>query len=82
MKLFDPVNMLLICEPGTCWIYGHSFDWLGLIVESVSGQKLSGFLQENIFAKAGMTSCSFQVEEPSAMENLHDKSGEKLKVFK
>lgn len=82
MKLFDPVNMPLISEPGTRWIYGHSFDWLGLIVEAVSGQKLSGFLQEHIFARAGMTSCTFQMDEPSKMVKLHDKSGEKLKVFK
>ncbi|KAM9937367.1 hypothetical protein OXX80_003098 [Metschnikowia pulcherrima] len=79
--LFQPENMPLIFEPGTDWIYGHGFDWLGLIVEAVSGQNLSDFLQENIFAKAGMDSCTFQMTNPSSMVHLHDKTEGNVKLW-
>ncbi|OBA17974.1 beta-lactamase/transpeptidase-like protein [Metschnikowia bicuspidata var. bicuspidata NRRL YB-4993] len=81
LQLFSPSNMPLVFEPGSDWIYGHSYDWLGLIVQAVSGKKLSEFLIENVFSRAAMTSCTFKVSEPLNMICLHDKSKGSLKLY-
>jgi CubicO group peptidase (beta-lactamase class C family) len=31
----------LVNDPGTAWAYGTNTDWLGLVVERISGQSLS-----------------------------------------
>ncbi|GEQ69435.1 hypothetical protein JCM33374_g3107 [Metschnikowia sp. JCM 33374] len=82
MKMFDPNIMPLVFEPGTDWVYGHSFDWLGLIIEAVSGVKLSEFLRENVFSKAAMSSCTFQIHDASKIVQLHQRTKDELKVFK
>jgi methyl acetate hydrolase len=46
-------------DPGTQWEYGISTDWLGLVVEAVSGQTLDVYLAENLYAPLGMTDTSF-----------------------
>ncbi|WP_157836601.1 serine hydrolase domain-containing protein [Paracidovorax oryzae] len=44
----------MMTDPGTRWGYGVSIDWLGLVVERVSGQKIADFLRTNIFDPLGM----------------------------
>ncbi len=48
-------------QPGTKFRYGIHTDLLGAIIEKVSGQKLSQFLQERIFGPLGMTDTAFWV---------------------
>lgn len=74
--LFVPSSMPLVHEPGTKWTYGFSTDWLGLIVEAVSNQKLSVFIQENIFDKCGMTKSTFFVEDPLEVIKVHVETDE------
>lgn len=81
-KLFTPEVMPLLFEPGSQWKYGHSMDWVGRIVEAVSGMKLSQFLQKNVFDKAGMSSCTFHIDDPSKMIKLHQRSKGQLKVLR
>lgn len=81
-KLFTPEVMPLLFEPGTQWKYGHSMDWVGLLVEAVSGQKLSQFLQKQVFDKVGMTHCSFRVDDPSTMMKLHVRLKGQLKLLR
>lgn len=45
----------MITEPGTRWAYGVSIDWLGLVVEAVSGMKIMDFLRANLLGPLGMT---------------------------
>ena len=45
----------LLFEPGTRWHYGTSVDWLGRIVEKVSGLSLEDYFHQRIFAPLGMT---------------------------
>lgn len=45
----------MITHPGTRWGYGPSIDWLGLLVEKVSGQDIMGFLRANLLDPLGMT---------------------------
>lgn len=65
MRMFSGDVMPLLFEPGTQWRYGHLLDWLGLVVEAVTGQKLSAYLQENIFDPAGLKSFTFRIEDES-----------------
>lgn len=45
----------MLTEPGTRWAYGVSIDWLGLVVEAVSGQPIMDFLKANLLDPLGMT---------------------------
>ena len=53
----------LIHEPGQGWAYGPGMDWAGRAVEIRSGLSLEQFMQENIFAKLGMTQTTFMPEK-------------------
>ncbi len=47
-------------EPGTALIYNNSgFFLLGLIIEKVSGQSYSDYLEQNVFPKAAMDDSSY-----------------------
>lgn len=65
MELFTTEKNPLLLQPGSKWMYGVSFDWLGLIVKEVSGKHLGEFLQEHVFGPATMTSCTFHVRDTS-----------------
>jgi len=50
-------------DPGTLWEYGVSTDWLGFVVEAVSGQTLDVYLREHLYEPLGMHDTTFS---PSA----------------
>ena len=54
-------QMPLMFEPGSIWAYSRATDLLGALVESVSGQTLGTFLQDNIFEPLGMVDTGFSV---------------------
>jgi CubicO group peptidase (beta-lactamase class C family) len=49
----------LAFDPGDKWEYGINIDWVGRIVEAVSGQPLDAYLRERIFAPLGMADTGF-----------------------
>ncbi|HEV7733689.1 MAG TPA: serine hydrolase domain-containing protein [Candidatus Binatia bacterium] len=49
----------LIADPGTRWEYGINTDWLGRVVESVSGQGLDVHLAKAVFEPLGMRDATF-----------------------
>jgi CubicO group peptidase (beta-lactamase class C family) len=49
----------LIADPGTRWEYGTSVDWLGQVIEQVSGQDLNAYCHEYIFGPLGMNDSTF-----------------------
>ncbi|KFG94761.1 beta-lactamase [Burkholderia paludis] len=49
----------LVNDPGTAWEYGASTDWLGLIVEKLSGQSLGSYLKEHVYGPLGMNDSTF-----------------------
>ncbi|MCR9097732.1 MAG: beta-lactamase family protein [bacterium] len=53
----------LAAEPGSTFLYGNSFDVLGILVERVSGQKYPDFVRERIFAPLGMVDTDFRIPE-------------------
>ena len=51
----------LYFEPGSKWEYGVGIDWLGVMVEEVSGKRLMDFFEEKIFLPLGMEDTFFEV---------------------
>ncbi len=46
-------------DPGERWEYGIGMDWIGKIVEQVSGQSLEVYFRENFFEPLGMKDSGF-----------------------
>ena len=57
------LSVPLVNDPGTAWEYGVNTDWLGLVVEKLSGQSLGSYLRQHVWGPLGMTDSTF---EPSA----------------
>lgn len=74
LEFYSTESIPLLHEPGTDWLYGHSFDWIGLIIEAVTSQSLGEFLEENIFKPIGMHSCTFHVKDTSNMLTLYKRT--------
>ena len=53
------LDVPLASDPGTRWEYGTSSDWLGQVVEAVSGQDLARYSAEHIFGPLGMADATF-----------------------
>ena len=51
----------LMFDPGEAWQYGTSIDWVGRIVEAVSGDPLDVYLRKNIFDPLGMNDTGFVI---------------------
>lgn len=56
----------MITDPGTRWGYGPSIDWLGLMVERISGKRIDVFLKENVFDPLGMSDTDVEVGDHMA----------------
>jgi CubicO group peptidase (beta-lactamase class C family) len=54
----------LMFDPGERWQYGTSIDWVGRIVEAVSGEHLDSYFRRNIFDPLGMTDTAFVISSP------------------
>lgn len=52
----DAFKAPLLFDPGERYEYGISYDWLGRVIESASGQPLDAYFTEHIFGPLGMTS--------------------------
>ena len=59
----------LMFDPGDRWEYGINIDWVGKVVEAMSGQKLDRYFQEHIFGPLGMKDTSFKIS-PSQRARL------------
>jgi CubicO group peptidase (beta-lactamase class C family) len=56
----DSLRAPLIFDPGTRWEYGISIDWLGKIVQAVSGKPLEDYVAEHIAGPLGMRDTTFK----------------------
>lgn len=68
----------LIAEPGTAWNYGIGLDWLGLVIEAVSGQDLATYLTEHVLRPLGMYDTTFTPndEQRSRLMSVHSRSAD------
>jgi methyl acetate hydrolase len=51
----------LMFDPGTRWQYGSNIDWVGRIIEAVSGERLDVYFRKHILGPLGMTDTGFVV---------------------
>jgi len=56
---YDALKAPLVFDPGERWEYGIGIDWVGRIVELVSGQPLEAYLQAKALGPLGMHDTSF-----------------------
>ena len=54
----------LMFDPGEAWQYGTSIDWVGRIVESVSGVPLDVYFRKHILDPLGMKDTAFVLSPP------------------
>ncbi|MFD8500531.1 serine hydrolase domain-containing protein [Amycolatopsis sp. NPDC059657] len=53
----------LLHEPGALWHYGWGLDLVGLIIESLTGERLGDYLRHAVFAPLGMKDTTFGVPD-------------------
>ncbi len=51
----------LMFDPGERWQYGTSIDWVGRIVETMSGEPLDSYFRKHIFDPLGMSDTAFVI---------------------
>ena len=53
----------LLFDPGDRWEYGISIDWIGKMVEAVSGQRLGEYLRDHLLLPLGMRDTAFRITD-------------------
>jgi len=68
-----PPRTPLMFDPGTRWEYGVGLDWVGRLVEAISGQTLRAYFREYILGPLGMKDTDFAPSEQQHMRqaSLH-----------
>ncbi|MCV7298260.1 beta-lactamase family protein [Mycobacterium barrassiae] len=64
------ISAPLVHDPGTAWEYGMSTDWLGQVVEAVSGQTLGAYLAEHVWGPLDMTDSTFTPTDEQRARSL------------
>lgn len=59
----------LVHQPGEGWLYDSGTNVAGILIERITGQELSGFMQERIFGPLGMKDTGFFVA-PGKIDRL------------
>lgn len=54
------ISYPLVFDPGERWDYGIGIDWLGLVIEKVSGQRLDAYMRDSIFTPLAMVDTGFE----------------------
>jgi CubicO group peptidase (beta-lactamase class C family) len=72
----------LVFDPGSRWEYGINTDWLGRLVERVSGQTLDAYFRDKIFIPLGMTDSFFVVpaDKRARVVTLHQRNADGVLV--
>jgi methyl acetate hydrolase len=68
----------LMFDPGEEWQYGIAIDWIGYLVQTVSGQPLGDYFEEHIFAPLGMDSTGYALDAEMAVRRVinHQRTSE------
>ncbi len=59
----DALKAPMTFDPGTRYQYGINHDWLGLVVEAISGQPLDEYFAEHVTGPLGMTNTTARMTE-------------------
>ena len=60
----------LAFQPGTKWEYGIGIDWLGVLVEKISGQRLMAYFFKHIFQPLSMLDTFYEFPEDKLNRSL------------
>jgi methyl acetate hydrolase len=66
----------MVFDPGDRFEYGISTEWLGQVIEAVSGQPLGTMLRDEVFEPLGMTATGFSAPE-GAVVPIHARDGDR-----
>jgi len=72
------LRMPLVFDPGDKWEYGVNTDWVGRLVEAISGQPLDVYFREKIFAPLGMKDSGYVTseEQRSRQARVHQRQAD------
>ena len=52
-----------VFDPGERWEYGSNIDWVGQVVEGITGQRLGEVFRRRIFEPLGMQDMTFEIDD-------------------
>jgi methyl acetate hydrolase len=72
------IDTPLLFDPGDEWEYGSNIDWVGQVVEGITGRRLGEVMAERIFAPLDMTSTAFTLtpEMRSRLAGMHQREAD------
>ena len=53
----------LLFDPGTRWEYGTNVDWVGQVIEGITGQRLGELFRTRIFEPLEITDMTFEIDD-------------------
>lgn len=59
----EGITTPLVFEPGAAFAYSHATDWVGILIERVSGTSLEEYFKKAFFEPLGMTTVTFYPTE-------------------
>src|SRR5262245_7341388 len=72
------LRMPLVFDPGQKWEYGINIDWVGRIVESISGQSIDAYFSDKIFGPLNMKDTGYvaSAEQRSRLASVHQRQAD------
>jgi len=72
------INTPLLFDPGDQWEYGSNIDWVGQVVEGITGRRLGEVMAERIFAPLDMESSGFKLTPAmrSRLAGMHQREAD------
>jgi CubicO group peptidase (beta-lactamase class C family) len=69
------LRLPLVFDPGERWEYGINLDWVGRVVEAVSGLPLEVYFRQHIFAPLGMSDTDYVISsaQRSRLVSVHQR---------
>ncbi|WGR96543.1 beta-lactamase family protein [Bradyrhizobium sp. ISRA443] len=68
----------LLFDPGSKWEYGTNIDWVGQVVEGITGKRLGEVFAERIFKPLGMANTTFEINDAvrSKLAGMHARNAD------
>jgi methyl acetate hydrolase len=72
------IRVPLVFDPGDKWEYGVNTDWVGRLVEVISGRSLDAYFRDNIFGPLGMRDSGYVVsaEQRARQARVHQRESD------
>jgi CubicO group peptidase (beta-lactamase class C family) len=72
------LRLPLVFDPGDKWEYGINLDWVGRLVEAISGQPIDAYCYDKIFVPLGMQDTGFVLsdEQRARQASVHQRQAD------